>query len=75
MATDSEGLTAGKHYTVLAVTGKDGTFTLNNVKDDLVPPAPGKAKVRVINLAPGIKDVDLYVGTKKDPLISGAGLE
>lgn len=75
MATNSEGLTAGKHYTVLAVTEKDGSFTLNPVSDDLTPPDPGKAKVRVINLAPGIKDVDLYSSAKKNAVISGAGLD
>jgi hypothetical protein len=75
MATNSEGLSAGKHYTVLAVTAKDGSFSLDPVSDDLVPPAPGKAKVRVINLAAGVKDVDLYAGGKKDALISGAGLD
>jgi len=75
MATNSEGLAAGKHYTVLAVTGKDGTFTLDPVADDLTPPSAGKAKVRVINLAPGVADVDLYSSAKKSALISGAGLD
>lgn len=75
MATNSEGLTAGKHYTVLAVTGKDGTFSLDPVADDLTPPSAGKAKVRVINLAPGVADVDLYSSAKKSALISGAGLD
>jgi len=75
MASNSQGLSAGKHYTILAWTGKDGTFSLDPVTDDLVPPAPGKAKVRVINLAPGFSDVDLYAGGKKDALIGGAGLD
>jgi hypothetical protein len=75
VATNSEGLTAGKHYTVLAVTGKDGTFTLDPVADDLTPPSAGKAKVRVINLAAGVKNVDLYSSVKKSALISGAGLD
>lgn len=75
MATDSEGLTAGDHYTVVAVTEKDGTFKLDNINDHLTPPSPGKAKVRVINLAPDVKDVDLYSGTKNDAIITGAGLD
>ena len=75
MATDSEGLSAGKHYMVLAVTAKDGTFSLDNVSDDLTPPAPNMAKVRVINLAPDVENVDLYSSAKKDALISGAGLD
>lgn len=75
IATNSEGLDAGKHYTVIAVAEKNGKSTLDPVTDDLTPPSPGMAKVRVINLAPTMKDVDLYAGGKKDALISGAGLD
>src|SRR6476646_5830345 len=75
LATNSEGLTAGKHYTILAVTDKSGKMTLDPVTDDLTPPSPGMAKVRVINLAPNMKNADLYAGGKKDALISGAGLD
>ena len=74
LATDSEGLTAGKHYTVLAVSDKSGKQSIDNISDDLTPPAAGQAKVRVINLAPGVPDVDLYAG-QKDAVISGAGLD
>jgi hypothetical protein len=75
LATNSEGLSAGKHYTILAVTEKSGKATLDPVTDDLTPPSPGMAKKRVINLAPGMKNADLYAGGKKDALISGAGLD
>lgn len=74
LATESEVLSAGKHYTVLAVADKNGKFSIDNVTDDLTPPNPGQAKVRVINLAPGMENVDLYAG-EKSPLISGAGLD
>lgn len=75
LASNSEGLTAGKHYTILAVAEKNGKITLDPVMDDLTPPSPGMAKVRVINLAPSMKDADLYAGGKKEALISGAGLD
>ena len=75
LATNSEGLTAGKHYTILAVTEKNGKMTLDPVTDDLTLPSPGMAKVRVINLAPNMKNADLYAAGKKNPLISGAGLD
>jgi hypothetical protein len=75
LATNSEGLTAGKHYTILAVTEKTGKVTLDPTVDDLTPPSAGMAKVRVINLAPAMKDADLYAGGQKDALISGAGLD
>ena len=74
LATDSEGLTAGKHYTIVAFTDKSGKTSLDNIDDDLTPPAAGQAKVRVINLAPGMEKIDLYAG-QKSPLISGAGLD
>ena len=74
MATDSEGLTAGKHYTVLALPGVDGKFTINSISDDLTPPATGKAKVRILNMAPNAASVTLYFGGAKDPLISNVGL-
>lgn len=74
LATNSEGLTAGKHYTVIAYTEKNGKAKLDPISDDLTLPAPGQAKVRLINLAPSMEKVDLYAGGKKSPLISGATL-
>jgi hypothetical protein len=74
LATDSEGLSAGKHYTLLAVTGKDGKNSLHNVDDDLTPPDAGKAKVRVINLARSVAKIDLYGSGGKDAIVSGATL-
>ncbi|HEX4165647.1 MAG TPA: DUF4397 domain-containing protein [Bryobacteraceae bacterium] len=75
LATNSEGLSSGKHYTILAVTDKNGKETLDPISDDLTPPEAGQAKVRVINLARGMEDVDLYAGGEKSALISGAGLD
>jgi hypothetical protein len=72
--TDNEGLSAGKHYTVLALTEKSGKYALDSVADDLTPPAAGKAKVRVINLAAGVNDVNLYLGGSNTAVISGAVL-
>ncbi len=74
LATDSEGLSAGKHYTLLAVTEKNGKNVLHNIDDDLTPPDAGKAKVRVINLARGLSKIDLYGNAGKDSIITGAGL-
>lgn len=75
LATDSEGLTAGKHYTVIAVMKKDGKVTIDNIDDELTPPSAGQAKVRVINLAPVAEKIDLYTNASKDAIISGAGLD
>lgn len=75
LATNSEGLSAGKHYTVIAYAEKDGTMKLDPISDDLQMPAPGQAKVRVINLAPGLEKVDLYATGKKSPVISGTSVD
>ncbi len=72
LATNSEGLTAGKHYTILAVQDKDGKADLNAINDDLVAPTNGQAKLRVINTVPG-ENVDVYEPDQKSALISGAG--
>jgi hypothetical protein len=74
LATDSEGLSAGKHYTLLAVTERDGKNVLHNIDDDLTPPDAGKAKVRVINLARGMSKIDLYGNAGKDSIVTGASL-
>lgn len=71
LATNSEGPTAGKHYTIVAVNGTNGTPILNPITDEIAQPDPGKAKVRVIHAAPGVKKVDVYPAGSKDALISG----
>jgi hypothetical protein len=50
-ATDSESLSAGVHYTVVAAPSSDGTMGVYAVKDDTAAPGPDKAKLRVINAA------------------------
>jgi len=49
---NSEGLTDGAHYTVVAAVGKDGKPQLNVINDNLSEPSSGKAKIRVINASP-----------------------
>jgi hypothetical protein len=59
VATNNEGLYAGRHYTLVAIHKKDGTTILRAVSDDLDAPAAGKAKVRMINAAPNAGELDL----------------
>ena len=75
LATNNEGLDAGKHYTVVAVVNKNGKADLNSINDDLTPPTAGQAKVRLINLAPGAQKIDLYSNAEKDAIISGDGFD
>lgn len=57
-ATESEGLTAGDRYTIVAET-KDGKLALEVISDKITAPASGKAKVRVINVAMGLGKIDV----------------
>lgn len=60
-ATNSEGLTAGEHYTIVAERkgAKDADYTLEALNDDFKVPADGKAKVRVVNAAVGLGKIDV----------------
>jgi hypothetical protein len=71
IATNSEGPTAGKHYTIVAMSGPNGLPTLVPIADDLAQPDPGKAKLRVINAAPGVNKVDVYPAGSKSALVDG----
>ncbi len=56
--TNSEGLTNGARYTVVAALDKNGNEKLDVINDNLSEPSNGKAKLRVINAADA--DVDVY---------------
>ena len=67
LAENSEGLSDGKHYTVIAMADANGKPTLYVYDDDLVPPSSGKAKVRVIHASADAGEVGVYAkeGNKK----------
>lgn len=71
LAENSEGLSDGKHYTVVAWAGDDGNPALSIVDDDLVPPSPGKAKVRVIHASADVGEVDVYAREGNKKLLGG----
>ena len=67
LAENSEGMSDGKHYTVIAMADANGNPTLYVYDDDLVPLSSGKAKVRVIHASADAGEVDVYAkeGNKK----------
>ena len=71
IATNSEGLSKGAHYTAVAFKNKDGSGGVTLFADDLTPPSTGKARVRVVNVATGIDEVDVYPVGQKDTLVKG----
>jgi hypothetical protein len=71
IASNSEGLNEGDHYTAVAVKNKDGSAGLTLFKDDLSNPSNGKARIRIINAATGVDEVDVFQAGNKDSLVSG----
>jgi hypothetical protein len=69
-AKNSEGLTDGARYTVVALLDKSGNPTLNVIGDNLTEPPAGKAKVRVINASRDEVDV-LSPVTRKEHAATG----
>jgi hypothetical protein len=67
LATNSEGLTAGSHYTIVAErtnnngngNNANGNYTLKSMDDNLNEPNVGKAKLRVVNAAVGLGSIDV----------------
>src|SRR5581483_9633667 len=65
---NSEGLSDGKHYTVLAYEDENAKPVLRVFNDDENAPDAGKAKVRIINAARGMGSVNLYAAGNRDKL-------
>jgi len=70
LAEDSEGLSGGRHYTLVAYPRGNGKTELTAFSDNLTPPHEGKAKVRVIHAAPEAGEIDVYA-VGRDTLFSG----
>lgn len=73
MVEAKEGLDAGRRYTILSMPDRDGSAKIDVVTDDAMPPASGKAKLRVIHAAPEAGSVDVFAGdvnNKKDAILS-----
>jgi hypothetical protein len=71
---NSEGLSNGKHYTVVAYEDKDAKPVLKVFNDDESAPANGKAKVRIIHAAPAMDSVALYAAGHKDKVAGESSL-
>ncbi len=71
LAENSEGLSDGKHYSMVAMADANGKTTLNVYNDDLAPPTSGKAKVRVIHASGDAGEVDIYDKAANKKLFGG----
>jgi hypothetical protein len=70
-ATNSEGLSAGKHYTVIAFSKADGTPAVSVFTDKEPEPGSGKAKIRLIHVADGADELGVFLAGAKDSLVNG----
>jgi hypothetical protein len=68
-ASDSEGLSAGAHYTVIVTNARDGKMKVRVIRDDLTMPAAGMAKMRIINATAG--ETKLAIVDRAGEMFSG----
>ncbi len=69
LATNSETMTDGYRYTIVALSDEKGGASLRVLRDELVPDS-GKARLRMIHAAPGLEDVDFVAQGWKDPVFN-----
>jgi hypothetical protein len=67
LANNNETMGDGYRYTVVAMPTADNQIRMRVLRDELVPDS-GKARIRVINAAPGLGDADLLLAGQTDPL-------
>lgn len=71
LAENSESISSGRHYTLIAFpTMEPGKLELQVVRDDLQSPAEGKARVRVVNASPDTPTVAVFARGEQGPLFS-----
>jgi hypothetical protein len=83
LAQRSSSISAGRHYTILALPGSapdsalsgaarqaPGTLELQVIEDDIQPPSEGKARVRVINASPDAPTLAVFVKGGQEVLFS-----
>lgn len=67
LAENTETMGDGIRYTAVAISTADGGIKLRVLRDELVPDS-GKARIRVINGAPGLGDADVALAGQQDLL-------
>lgn len=75
IAENSEGLSGGKHYTVLIMPGTNDKTTVSVVNDNITAPPADKAQIRVIHASPDAGEVDIVDKSANKKLFSGVNFE
>ena len=69
IADNSEMMRDGNRYTIVALPDDKGGASMRILRDEVVPDS-GKARIRVINASPGVKDADVALQGQKDALFA-----
>ena len=75
VAENSEGLSGGKHYTIVVMPGTNDKATLYVLNDNITPPPAEKAEVRLIHASPDAGEVDVVDKQGNKKLFSGVNFE
>jgi hypothetical protein len=75
IAENSEGLTGGRHYTVLIMPGTNDKTTVSVISDNIAAPPADKAQVHVIHASPDVGEVDIVDKSANKKLFSGVNSE
>ena len=77
LAENHENLSAGGHYTIVAMPDQGGSDkrNLRVLNDELKPVSAEKARVRVINAIPGDAEISVFVRGRADPLFDGVNFK
>lgn len=75
MAENSEGLSEGRHYTVLIMPGTNDRTAVSIINDNIATPPADKAQVRVIHASPDVGEVDIVDKSANKKLFSGVNFE
>ena len=75
VAENSEGLSGGKHYTIVVVPDTNDKTALYVVNDNITNPPADKAEVRVIHASPDAGEVDVVDKQGNKKLFTGVNFE
>ena len=75
LASNTEGLNNGNHYTVFAVPGDGEVASLRVVADTHSLPSAGKARVRVVHASGDAGELDVYAVGRTNVLFDGVDFQ
>jgi hypothetical protein len=75
VAENSEGLSGGKHYTIVVMPDTSDKISLYVVNDNITTPPANKAQVRVIHASPDAGEIDVVDKQGNKKLFGGVNFE